>query len=467
MIKFGTAGWRGIIGEEFTFQNVRIVSQAIANYLWSRGLGGRGVIIGYDTRFLSEKFAYESAKVLAGNKITALLCERDTPTPVLAYEVMRNNLAAAINFTASHNPPEYNGLKYSDEDGAPAMPDVTEAIETEIEKLMNKADVIFYYVDKSFIETFREQHNYLEFLKTKVQISSIAQSRMKIAVDPLFGTAREYVDKFMFDNGCIVHAIHNFRDPYFGGYAPEVSEPNLADLKKLVIEKECQLGIATDADADRFAIINERGEFVSCNIIVALIFDYLSRTNKVSKSVGRSISTTHMLDRIAMHNNMQVIETPVGFKYLAQLLKKNEIEIACEENGGFSIKDHIPEKDGILAGLLTAEIIAQSGESLSTLIEKLHKKYGPLYYAKMDFPLKYKLRNRLQKIIKNPPDKVGGRKVIKVSTIDGIKLYLDGNEWVAIRFSGTEPLARMYLETENIDTLDTLIKASKTLLKLE
>jgi phosphoglucomutase len=255
LIKFGTAGWIGVIGEEFTFQNVRLVSQAISNYLWKRGLAERGIIVGYDTRFLSERFAIECAKVLAANKINVLLCERDTPMPVLSYEVMRNSLGGAINFTASHNPPEYNGLKYSDEDGSPAMPEITGLIENEIAQLTNKSDLFFYYIDKSYIETFREQHHYLEYLKLSKEEFNF--SVMKVAVDPLFGTARDYIDKLLFENGCTVHTIHNFRDPYFGGYSPEVSEDNLADLKRLVVEQRCNIGIAMDADADRFAIVDE------------------------------------------------------------------------------------------------------------------------------------------------------------------------------------------------------------------
>lgn len=467
MIRFGTAGWQGVIGEDFTFQNVRIVSQAIANYLRMKGMASGGIIVGYDTRFLSEKFAYECAKVLAGNKVATLLCERDTPTPVLAYEVMDSSLAGAINFTASHNPPEYNGLKFSDEDGAPAMSEVTQMLENEIDKLMNKSDVHFYYVDQSSIETVVAHDNYLEFLKTKVRIDKIASSEIKVAVDPLFGTARNYVDKFMFDHGCSVFAIHNFRDPYFGGYGPDISESNLAELKIFVLEKKCDLGIATDVDADRFAIINELGEYVSCNNILSLLFEYLADQGFVHNCIGRSLSTTHMLDRIAEHYKMRVMETPVGFKYLAQLLKKNEVEIACEENGGFSLKDHVPEKDGILAGLLTAEVVAAKKMPLSILAKEMHKQYGPLFYERLSFPLSYKLRNRVEKIIKNPPDKIAGRKVIKVSNIDGLKLYLDGNEWILIRISGTEPLVRIYVETENFNSLNELLTKTKSLLKLE
>lgn len=463
MIRFGTAGWRGIIGEEFTFQKVRLVTQGIANYLWQAGLAERGIILGYDTRFLSERFALESAKVLASNKINVLLCERDTPTPVLSYEVIRSNLGGAINFTASHNPPEYNGLKYSDEDGSPAMPQVTKAIENEIDKLTQSCEVVFYYADKSYIETFREQQHYLDYLGMKVSLDKNDCSSIKVAVDPLFGTARDYIDKFIFDNGCIVYTIHNFRDPYFGGYSPEVSEDNLDDLKKLVIDKECDLGIAMDADADRFAIINDRGEYASCNLISALILDYLISTQRVTKCIGRSVSTTHLLDKIAQYHNMNIVETPVGFKYLAQLLKRKEIEFAAEESGGFSIKEHIPEKDGILASLLVIEIISKCKDKLSNLIRKLQEKYGYFYYKRIDIPATLKVKKKLMRIIKNPPNKINNKKVINVNTHDGLKLYLESNEWLLIRLSGTEPLLRIYTETCDISSIDNLIKGGKEL----
>jgi phosphomannomutase len=262
-------------------------------------------------------------------------------------------------------------------------------------------------------------------------------------------------------------AIHNFRDPYFGGYGPEISENNLAELKSFVAEKKCDLGIATDVDADRFAIINELGEYVSCNNILALLFEYLAGQGFVKNSIGRSISTTHMLDRIADIFSMRVAETPVGFKYLAQQLKKNEIEIACEENGGFSLKNHVPEKDGILAGLLTAEVVAAKRTPLSVLIQNMHKAYGPLFYERRNFPITYKLRNRVEKVLKNPPDKIAGRKVVKVNTIDGLKLYLDGNEWILIRLSGTEPAVRIYIESENRESINELLNKTKSLLKLE
>lgn len=466
MIKFGTAGWRGIIGEEFTFQRVRLVTQGIANYLWKAGLAERGIIVGYDTRFLSEKFALESAKVLASNKINVLLCERDTPTPVLSYEVIRSNLGGAINFTASHNPPEYNALKYSDEDGSPAMPEVTKAIESEIDNLRGNCNVVFYYADKSYIETFHEHQHYLDYLGTKVSLDREDCSSMKVAVDPLFGAARDYIDKFIWDNGCLVYTIHNFRDPYFGGCAPEVSEENLDDLKKLVIDKECDLGIAMDADGDRFAIINDKGEYVSCNLISALILDYLISRQRITKCIGRSVSTTHMLDKIAQHYNMKVIETPVGFKYLAQLLKRKEIEFAAEENGGFSLKDHIPEKDGMLASLLVIEIISKCKDKLSSLIEKLKEKYGYFYYKGVDIPATLKVKKKLMRIIKSPPSKIGNKKVINTNTLDGLKLYLEDKEWLLIRLSGTEPLVRIYAETCDISSIDNLIKGGKELFKV-
>lgn len=466
MIKFGTAGWRGIIGEEFTFHNVRIAAQAISNYLKNRNLDDRALIIGYDTRFLSEKFAFECARVISGNKLMVLFCQRDTPTPVLSYEVMTNKLAGAINITASHNPPEYNGLKFSDEAGAPATSEITKDIEEEIARLLNKGNIIFQYINDIYIEPFIEKENYINHLQKQIKINTIVKSNFKIAIDPLFGTARDYLDKILIDNGCIVSTIHNFRDPLFGGYGPEISEHNLAELKAFVRENNHQLGLATDVDADRFAVINESGEYVSANTILSLIADYLASKGIIKKSIGRSVSTTHLLDRIAESHNLSIIETPVGFKHLAQLLKKDEIDIACEESAGFTLQGHIPEKDGILTNLLVAEIISEYQQPLTKLIENLYTKYGHLFYLKDNFPLTFKLKKRFEKFIKNPPSKINGKKVIKINSLDGIKLYLENNNWILLRYSGTEPIIRIYAESENLNETKLLISSIKNYLKI-
>src|SRR6266480_2048792 len=274
MIKFGTSGWRGIIGEDFTFDNVRIASQGIANYLRKSSQKGRGVVIAYDTRFLSEKFASEAARILAFNDIQAYLCTRDVPTPCASVETVRRKAMGAINFTASHNPPEYNGLKFSTSNGAPGLPEVTKAIEREIHTLEERNTKIDVY-EKA--ETIDPKDRYLTELRNKVDVDVIRKSGLRIAIDSLYGTSRDYLDYFLLEAGVEVKIIHNYRDPYFGGFSPECSEKNLGELRKLVTDEKYDIGLSTDGDADRFGIIDARNRFVSPNVILALVALYLKR----------------------------------------------------------------------------------------------------------------------------------------------------------------------------------------------
>src|ERR1051325_8108717 len=263
MIKFGTSGWRGIIGEDFTFENVRVASQGIANYLKKSGQKGNGVVVAYDTRFLSEKFTLEAAKILAFNDIQAFLCTRDVPTPCVSYETVRRKAMGAINFTASHNPPEYNGLKFSTSNGAPALPEVMKQIEKEIHTLQERKERIAVYETAELIETIDPKDRYLTELRNKVDVDAIRKSGLRIAIDSLYGTSRDYLDYFLLESGVEVKIIHNFRDPYFGGFSPECNEKNLGELRKIVTDERFDLGLATDGDADRFGIIDDRNRFVS------------------------------------------------------------------------------------------------------------------------------------------------------------------------------------------------------------
>src|SRR5688572_5158652 len=263
MIRFGTSGWRGIISDEFTFSNVRLVSQAIANYIARERPPGRGVVIGYDTRFLSEKFAGECARVISNHRIPVFLTDRDAPTPALSAAILRKEAQAGINFTASHNPPEYSGLKLSTNKGAAGLPEVTEQIEREIRKLEAHPPT-FYYLDEALIEEFSPQEMYLNLLNNTVKVDRLS-STLKVAVDTLWGTARDYLDRFFVDRGCTVEVIHNFRDPYFGGYGPEATEETLQELKQLVVSKRMHLGVSTDGDADRFGIIDSDGTYITPN----------------------------------------------------------------------------------------------------------------------------------------------------------------------------------------------------------
>jgi len=462
MIRFGTSGWRGIISDEFTFSNVRLVSQAIANYLARERPPGRGVVVGYDTRFLSEKFAGECARVISNQRIPVFLTDRDAPTPALAAAIIRKEAQAGINFTASHNPPEYSGLKLSTNKGASALPEVTEQIEREIRKLEAHPPT-FYYLDETLIEEFSPQEMYLNLLNNTVKVDRL-NSNFKIAVDPLWGTARDYLDRFLIDRGCTVEVIHNFRDPYFGGYGPEATEDTLQELKQLVVSKKMHLGVSTDGDADRFGIIDSDGSYITPNQTLALVLDYLIQDRGWKGSVARSVATTHLIDAIAKKHNLPVLVTPVGFKYLADLFLDGKIILGCEESAGLSVQGHLPEKDGILTCALVAEMVSTRQESLKVQLEQLYKTYGYRTSKRKSYRLNEQLGKRVQELVQHPPKTFGGKQVVDLNTMDGLKIILEDGSWVLCRISGTEQLVRVYAESEKEETLRTLMKSSEALL---
>jgi phosphoglucomutase len=459
MIRFGTNGWRAIMGEEFTFDNVRLVIQAIADYL-HRTFPGRAisVVVNYDTRFLSEKYAEEAAKVLSHNKIRVYLADRDAPSQAQAFQIIKRKAEGGINFTASFNPPEYNGLKFNTCFGAPALPAETEAIEKEIRKLQNSFAFFPRYPRREYIEKIDLQTDYLALIQGKVDFDVIRRSGLRAGVDLLYGTSREYLDEILEENRIPVEEIHGFIDPYFGGMAPSCTEKNLAELKRLVREKKCDLGIATDADGDRFGIVDERGHVVLQNIILALLLDYLVVKKNWRGGVARSVATTHLIDRIARRYALPLYETPVGFKFIADLFLKNKIIFGGEESASMAVRDHLPEKDGILAGLLVAEMIAAVRTSLSTLSAELFRKYGERVDVQKNLPLTPERAKKLRGLIKNPPRRMAGRRVVNVETIDGVKFEFSDDDWLLLRFSGTEPLIRCYGESGSRTELQGLIR---------
>ncbi len=461
MIRFGTSGWRGVIGEEFTFENVRIASQGIVNYLRKSNQPGAGVIVGYDTRFLSEKFASEAAKVFAFNDIRAYLCTRDVPTPCVAFETVRRKAMAAINFTASHNPPEYNGLKFSTGDGAPALPEITRQIEREVNAVQQANERLDVYEKAELIEAIDPKDRYLTELRQKVDIDAIRHSGLRIAIDSLYGTSRDYLDYFLLEAGIEVKIIHNFRDPYFGGFSPECNEKNLAELRKVVTEEKFDLGLATDGDADRFGIVDDRNRFLSPNTVLGLLAVYLKRIRNFPGGLARSVATTHLIDAIARKLDVPLYETPVGFKYIGELILTDKIALGGEESAGLSVYRHLPEKDGILACLLVAEMVARTGKKISTLIEEMHEEFGYFYSKRIDLKVTPHLREIVAAKLANPPESLAGMDVREVNTTDGVKLIFDDQNWLLFRLSGTEPVARLYAEACSPKDLKHLIDAGR------
>ena len=382
-IKFGTSGWRAILADEFTIENVRIVCQAIADHLKEAGESGGGVIVGYDTRFMGRRFAEEAAMVLAANGIRVLLCDRDVPTPVISYQIISRGLAGGINFTASHNPYEYNGLKFSPSTGGPALPETTGRIEELANEMMNEAAYRELPLEEGLqsriIEGLDPSEEYIEDLEKKISLDVIKEAGIKVATDFMYGTSRGYLDSILLDAGCKVTTLHGYLDPYFGGNPPEPAEENIREMADLVAEDDdvC-LGLATDLDADRFGIVDSDGSYIEPNQIIALLFDYLVKTRSWQGGVARSVATTHLIDAVAEKHGIEVYETPVGFKYIGEYIREDRIIIGGEESAGLSIKGHIPEKDGILACLLVAEMVAREGRSIKELLYDLYREVGTI-----------------------------------------------------------------------------------------
>jgi phosphoglucomutase len=462
MITFGTSGWRAILADDFTFANVRLVTQAIASELQSAGLGGL-VLVGYDPRFMAEKFAAVCAEELSRCGFEVHLTNRDTPTPALSVAIRATGARGGINFTASHNPPEYGGMKFSTDDGAPALPEVTRRIEMSIQQRLAGNAPPLSPVPAGRIETVDLREMYLTALADKLNGDALHHRPLRVAYDPLWGTGRGYLDVFLKSYGWEVTTLHDWRDPYFGGRSPEPSEANLAELREVVLRNGCDLGLATDGDADRFGILDRDGTFVPANAILALLTDYLYWSRGWKTGVGRSVATSHWIDRVASSHGIPVYETPVGFKFLGELILKETIFLAGEESAGLSVRGHIPEKDGILACLLVAEMVAQRGLSIKDMLAELSQSVGTLVNRRIGVRLSPEQQQQLrQRLGAEPPESFGGKRVIRIDRTDGVKFLLEDEAWVLIRLSGTEPLARCYAEAQTEAEVEVLLESGKS-----
>ncbi|MDD2736874.1 MAG: phosphoglucomutase/phosphomannomutase family protein [Desulfuromonadaceae bacterium] len=464
-ITFGTSGWRGILCEDFTFENVKVVVQAIADTITASGEGGNGVVIGCDTRFMGQRFVEASARVLAGAGIKAYICERDTPTPVISYEILRRGAAGGINFTASHNPPEYNGVKFSPSSGGPALPETT----SEIERRANAAVGTACYNELSLeeakkqglAETINPHDDYLKALEEKVDFDAIAKLGL-VALNPLYGTGRGYLDGPLRSRGIAYTMINDRPDPYFGGHPPEPSEAHIPDFIALVKNNpDIRLGLATDGDADRFGILDADGSFIEPNYIIALLLDYLIRVRKLEGGVARSVATSHLIDAVAKKHGVPVYETPVGFKYIGELISQDKLVIGGEESAGLTIKGHVPEKDGILACFLVAEMVAREGKSIRELLDRLYGEVGRFVTRRDNLKLSPELEIAYKNKINAVPAEIAGTKVKEIVRVDGTKLLLDDGSWMLFRKSGTEPVVRLYGEANNDARLAEVMAAGR------
>ena len=455
-IRFGTSGWRSIIAQDFTFANVERVTRAICRYLTEHPEHGKTLIIGNDTRFMGENFGAVAANIAKAKGFRVLHCEHPVPTPTVAHAIRNMKAAGAINFTASHNPPEYQGIKFSTHDGAPALPEVTSIIEAAVEAGSEPPDA-----DGGSIEAFDPREAYLGDLMSKINFPAIIESRARYAYDCLYGTGRGYLDKILRDNGLEVETIHDWRDVTFGGKAPEPAEDHLDELKHAVTSKTLTLGLATDGDGDRFGIIDTDGTFIEPNKLVALLADYLAETRGWTLGLARSVATTHMVDRVAKDRGLKLYETPVGFKYIGELIIKDEIILGGEESAGLSMRGHYPEKDGLLACLLAAESVAVRGQSIGEQLEALYQRVGRLESKRIGVKLTDDVAAKLKERLAEEPTEIGGRKIDSINRLDGVKFLFGDGSWMLMRPSGTEPMVRIYAEAESTDEVDSLVEAGR------
>jgi phosphoglucomutase len=458
-IKFGTSGWRAVIAEDFTFSNARRAIAAIARVLEEDGQKGRLVLVGCDTRFLADRFAAEAARQLAASGFQTRVASRPVPTPVLAFEIRRQKAAGGVNFTASHNPPQYLGIKFSTSDGAPALPEVTRRIEEHVAQIGElpapKADPV---------ESFDPAPPYLADLAKKVRASDVERGRPQFSLDFRYGTSVGFLDAFLESAGAQLFRLNANRDPLFGGLSPQCGEKELAVLGDEVRRRGSRLGLSCDGDADRFGVLDEQGAYVQPNEILALLaHDMLGRKGRRG-GIARSVATTHALDAVAREFGVPLYETPVGFKYIGEKLIAGEIIFGGEESAGLTVEGHVPEKDGILADLLVAEMVGASGGTLAALSAGLVKAIGLFVTRRVDVKVSPEEKAALARRRAAPPESFAGRKVASVNLLDGLKLLLEDGSWILVRESGTEPVARVYAEAHSVSDLDALLAAGPGLL---
>jgi len=467
-IKFGTDGWRGIIAQDFTFDNVRACAQAVADYLKQAGLASRGLIIGYDTRFASEDFAQAAAEVAAGNRIKVYLCPKATPTPVISFGILAKKTGGAIIITASHNPANWNGFKYRSEDGSSAPTEVTAEIEKHLSLVLTTGEInrvpLSQALDQGTVQYLDLDPIYVKQLTGLIDLKQLRQAKLKVVFDAMYGAGIGYFGTLLGGGVIKLVEINSERNPLFPGIRPEPIAINLAKLSATIREQKADVGLATDGDADRIGIIDEKGVFLTQLQVFALLCLYLLEVRGERGSIVKTLTDTTMLDRLGEIYNVPVYETSVGFKYVAPIMKANNALIGGEESGGYGFRGHVLERDGILAGLYFLDLMLKTGKTPSQLIDYLYSKVGPHYYQRQDFTFPENERPAIAKrITNNSPQSIDGVKVAKSDTTDGFRFILADTTWLLIRFSGTEPLLRIYAESNSPARVDRLLELGREL----
>ena len=463
VIKFGTSGWRGIISDTFTFANVELAAHAIAQYVNENPPAGaaRRIIVGHDTRFLSRQFATRCAEIIAGYGFEVLLTDRDAPTPVISHSIRLHKASGGINITASHNPPEWNGLKFNDAKGAPAPPEICRGIEAKAAVLEGTA----LPAGRGTFTLFNPMPDYFAQLRKLVDFKGLKRKPKRVVVDLMFGTGRGYLDALLVKSGWKVDALHDELNPLFGDGHPEPIRENMGELAAKMKGGRYTLGMGLDPDADRFVVIDGDGTFMTANEVLALTLYHLVKNRKWTGAVVRTVATSHLVDAVAGMFGVKVHETAVGFKYIGALMESEPIIVGGEESGGLSVKGHVPEKDGILACLLMCELVAYEGKSLGRILKEIQAKTQTILSDRINLRVTPQRKDELLRKFASGLSEFGGRKVTGAVTVDGYKFLLDDGSWVMFRASGTEPVFRCYLEAATRKQLAGYRQAALELVK--
>jgi len=461
-IRFGTDGWRDIVADGFTMENVRIVAQAIASYTKEKGQQDEPILVGHDTRFLGRRFAEEIVSVLTGNGIRTYLVNEAAPTPAVAFGVKHFAASGAVMVTASHNPPEYNGIKYIPDYAGPATPAITKRLEEWIQEIGTTGEVHTTSwaeaVNRKLMQVIVLRPHYEAHLRRMINMDVLKSSSLHVVVDAMHGSGMGYVSGLLAEAGVNTVGIRETPDAAFGGDLPEPNDKHLSLLKKEVVNRKATLGLANDGDADRFGAVDRFGRYIPPNDVLVLLTYHLKKNRKLSGRIVRTVATTHLLDRMAEKYGLELVETPVGFKYIGEQMRKGDVLIGGEESGGASILGHIPEKDGVLINLLLAEMCASEGKEIDRILRDVYDEFGELFHTRLDMRLQEK-QQWIEQMVSSPPEHVGPYRVQGVNRMDGIKLLLEEGHWVLIRPSGTEPLVRIYCEATHATALEKIKEA--------
>ncbi|MCK5685589.1 phosphoglucomutase/phosphomannomutase family protein [bacterium] len=456
-VRFGTEGWRAMIARSFTFNNVQIFAQAVSDYILDAHSENKTIIVGYDTRFLADKFAHEMACVFTKNKIRVFFSERDVPVPSVAFSVIQKKTAGAVMITASSFSYEYCGIKFIPSYAGPAEPKIIK----HIEKLLEFNESSYEYdsnlqLDYELFSKFDPMEDYLDYVKKFVDLDKIQEAQMNIVINPMYGTGRGYLESILEEICSQVIVINDHVDCCFGGKKPDPGEHNLEEDKRLVLENGFDLGISLDGDADRIGVIDKNGVYINPNQVMSLLLYHLISNRSFTGKVVKSVSSTRMLDRLCELFGVPLIHTPVGFKYISEKMRESDVIIGGEESGGLSIKGYLPEKDGILAALLVVELVAYEGKSLSEIMEELQKKTGYFYSRRVDIELDGNEKFVLDYFQNTDAFTLRGEKAIGKKQFDGVMYNYSDGTWFYVRTSGNRELLRMYFETSEFSELDNI-----------